>query len=334
MKKAILILLLSVCMSSYAQQRLLTKKIVYKEAFTENSVASLTDKDSVAYNYIVNKRFFWEAMDGLIDKLKSKKLYLTSFEGDSLVWDTVFNDLTKRLNALDLKKYSKKEVEKVLENEIRSIKFMEEWTYNPQTMLIDKKITAYCPVIQRDSAVLEDEDMKAKEYFSYDLGWIRQNPNSTPQDSLLICRNIQYTLPIYNTQPYRWWDSNLEAEYSIVFFDMLTSKAEEGSILCYDNPDAVEPFSKSEFEKRKKHSVTTTVYTDLSYDNTIEKDTVITVSYNSEDIDHLRFGEEIYYDKKNAAFFKHVNYYAPVIKINSAQGAFLGYYPLFYIRKK
>ena len=334
MKKTILILLLLVGANCFAQQKLLTKKIVYTVNMTENKINSSQEKDSVSYHYIVNKRFFWEAMDDVLASIKNKKLYLSTFSGDTIVWDTMISNLTKALNNLDMRKYSKKDIEKVLENEIRAVKFMEEWTYNPQTMLIDKKIVAYCPMIQRDSVTLGEEDLQTKNFFSFDLGWIRQT-NSKPSDDVLqISRNIQYTMPIYNQKPYHWWDNNLEAEYSIPFFENLFAKTDSRAVLSYETPDAVEPFSLSDLEKRKKHSTTTSVfYVDKDGIET-EKDTVITLTYNSDEVELLRFGEEVLYDKKSHAFIKNVNYYAPVIRIFSSDGQFIGFYPLYYIRKQ
>ncbi|MBR1775346.1 MAG: hypothetical protein IJ759_07480 [Bacteroidales bacterium] len=334
MRKLILLFTIFISLSSFSQERLLTKKIVYKINVTDNKVRQLAQKDSIEYNYIVNKRFFWEAMDGLISDLKSKKLYLRTFNKDSVVWDSMINNLTKQLNAIDLKKYSKKDIEKVLENEIRSIKFMEEWTYLPETMMINKKIIAYCPVIERDSVTLVDEELKAVTSFAFDLGWIWQNDVKPSNDTLLLARNLQYTMPIYNPTPYRWWESNLEAEYSIPFFDALIEKADSRQILCYESPDAVEPFSKSELDKRKKHSQTVSIIQNIGEDNEIETDTIITLTYNSDDIDHLRFGEQILYDKKSHNFIKSVNYYSPIIRIFTSNNIFIGFYPLYYIRKQ
>ena len=340
MKRLICILICYVSLVCVGQESLLTKKIVYPVRLTENLVLSSDKKDSIAYNYIVNKRFFWEAIDDLLNKAKNKKLFLTTFEGDTIVWDTMINDLVKQLNKIDNNKYSTKNIDKVFENEIRAIKFMEEWTWNTKTMQIDKKIIAYCPIIQRDSvhfveemSLVNDNSLLSQKAFEYEIGWIRQNNNQKTQDTLLITRNIQYTMPIYNPKPYHWWESNLEAEYSIPFFERLISKTDSREILCYESPDIPNAFTLPELEKRKKHSVSTTIYTVDNNQNEIEKDTIINLTYNSDDIDYLRFGEEIIYDKGNNNFYKQVNYYAPVTRIFTSGGTFVGFYPLFYIRK-
>jgi len=340
MKRLICIFVCCISLVCWGQESLLTKKIVYPIRITENSVLSLEKKDSITYNYIVNKRFFWEAMDDLFNDIKGKKLYLTTFEGDTIVWDTMINDLIKQLNKIDNRKYSAQNIDKVLENEIRAIKFMEEWTWNKNTMQIDKKIVAYCPIIQRDSVhFVEDNDflnnnsLLSQKAFEYEIGWIWQNNNKRTNDTLLITRNIQYTIPIYNPKPYHWWESNLEAEYSIPFLETLINKTDSRDILCYESPDIPDAFTLPELEKRKKHSVSTTIFTIGDNQNEIERDTIINLTYNSDDIDYLRFGEEIIYDKGNNNFYKQVNYYAPIIRIFTSGGTFIGFYPLFYIRK-
>lgn len=334
MKKLICIFFIVISLSGFSQQRLLTKRIIYTVEFVESEIQSSAQKDSIVDNYIVNKRFFWEAMDELISKLKNKKLYLTSFRGDTIQWDTVFYDLTKQLNILDSKKYSKKDVEKTLENEIRAIKFMEEWTYDPNTMLVTKKINAYCPIVKRDTISLIGDELKGANAFVFELGWIRQKEAKPSENALLLTRNIQYTMPIYNPKPYSWWDSNLEAEYSVPFFDMLFDKTEKSHIECWESPDAVQPLLKNEIEKRKKHSVSTTIVREVGDDDIIQSDTSITMSYTADDIDHLRFGEEILFDKGNLTFYKNVNYFAPTVRIFLAGGEFIGFYPIYYIRKR
>ncbi|MBQ7984354.1 MAG: hypothetical protein IJ250_01815 [Bacteroidales bacterium] len=334
MKKIFFALCLLFAFTLNAQQRLLTKKIVYTVQLTDNKVQSSVKQDSVVYDYKVNKRFFWEAMDGLISDLKKKKAVLYSFRGDTLVWDTVMKNLTKSLTEFDLKKYSAKDVQNVLENEIRAIRFEEEWTYDEKTMLINKQVNAFCPVIQRDSVTLAGDELQAVTAFAFELGWIRADKNSKiSKDTLLISRNLHYTMPIYNTTPYRWWDSNLEAEYSVPFFDRLLTKTSSKEIASYESPDADQPYTAAELEKRRKHTMSTTIVNTLPDNNVTESDTVISLTYSTDDIDNLRFGEEIYYDRQNNMFFKHTNYLAPVVRVYGSDGQFHGFYPLFYIRK-
>ena len=80
--------------------------------------------------------------------------------------------------------------------------------------------------------------------------------------------------------------------------------------------------------------MTTSIYTFDGNGAEIETDTIINLVYNGYDIDRLRFGEEILFDKKHLTFIKKVNYYAPVIRIFASDGTFIGFYPLYYIREQ
>lgn len=333
MKKLIFACFILLCASSFAQDKLLTKKIIYTISVTDNTVKSNSKSDSIVYEYKVNRRFWWEAMDMLLNDVKGKKLALHSQRGDTIVWDTMINNLCKKIKLAYGKDLKKKEIQEILDNEIRKIQFEEEWTYNPQTMLINKKVIAYCPIICRDSVALVDDELKTQECFNFPIGWIYPS-NATSSDTTLICRDIRYTMPIYNYQPYRWWDSNLEAEYSIPYFDSFIAKAEDGVISVFEDPDLVDALSRSDVVKRREYTRTETVVQSLAENNVAESDTTIKLKYNSDNIEYLRFGEEIYFDKTNHNFIKNTNYIAPIIRMFSTNGSFIGFYPMYYIRRR
>jgi hypothetical protein len=70
-----------------------------------------------------------------------------------------------------------------------------------------------------------------------------------------------------------------------------------------------------------------------SLSNVIEKDTIIRMRYNSDDIEYFRFGQQWVFDLETLTFTKQINYFAPVIALSASDGTFRGFYPLFYIRK-
>ncbi|MBQ9311417.1 MAG: hypothetical protein IJ213_00035 [Bacteroidales bacterium] len=334
MKKILsIIFFLLLTIDCFCQNKLLTKKIVYTLSVTDNSVKMKKDNDTILYEYKVNRRFWWEAMESLTNEIKTNKLSMYNSNGQVITWDSMTNELSKQLKVIYGKTLNKKEIQEILDNEIRKIEFEEEWTYNPSTMLIDKKVISYTPIISRDSVALVGEEMQVKEYFSFPIGKIY--PKNLPnKDTILICRDIRYTMPIYNSKPYRWWDSNLEAEYSIPYFDDFFHKAETGLISVYDNPDIVDALTKGEIIKRREYSKNETIIKNLTENNISETDTTIKLTYNSEDIDFLRFGEEIYFDKINFNFIKTTNYIAPVVRIFATDGSLIGFYPIYYIRKR
>lgn len=335
MKKLILLFcFLLTCGFLMSQECLLTKKIVYTVRFTDDVIASSLSKDSVQYNYIVNKRFFWEANDEILTRVKAKKAYFQSFKGDTIQYDTIINRLCRALNSHYNKKYDKNNIKEVLDNDIRAVRFWEEWTYNTNNMLINKKIIGYCPIIQRDSVALIDDELKAKNEFEFELGWIFHKSSSNNKDTILISNNLQYTMNIYNKAPYQWWNSNLEAEYSIPYFDMLIDKAENLQIPVFEEPNAVEVLTKPIIIKRRERSSTIEIYGVTKQNVEVTQDTIIITKMNSEDIEAIRFGEKIIFDKESLTYSKQVNYLSPIIYIFGSDGQYHGTYPIYYIRKE
>ena len=333
MKKMIFSICLLLSLSGFCQDRLLTKKIIYTISVTDNKVKSSSSGDSIVYDYNVNRRFWWEAMDYILGEAKNKRLTLYSDKGDAIVWDTMLNNLSKQIKNAYGKELKKKEIEAIFENEIRKIQFEEEWTYNSSSMLIDKKVIAYCPIISRDSVALVGEEITTQESFSFPIGWIRPK-QANANDTILICRDLRYTMPIYNSTPYHWWDSNLEAEYSIPYFETFFSQAENGKISVYEDPDLVDALKLSNVSKRREYTKNESIVKSLAENNISETDTTIKLKYNSDNIDYLRFGEEIYFDKTNCNFIKNCNYVAPVVRIFASDNSFIGYYPIYYVRKR
>ncbi len=334
MKKLLIIVALFSLSNVLAQEHLLTRKIIYDVNFTSSSVKSTSTKDTVQYDYLVNKLYFWQANDEIIKQIKNKQTSFKNLKGETLNYDTIINNLCKALNLHYNAKYNKNNIQEVLDNEIRAIKFLEQWTYNPQSMLIDKKVLAFCPVVKRDSVALVDLDLKTKEAFSFELGWIFNTPSTKPKDTILIANNLQYTMNIYNKQPYQWWNQNLEAEFSIPYFEMLFNKAENSQIEVFSQPNSTESLSQPEVIHRRDHTQNISTF-ELDAQNTeIEKDTIITLKFNSEDIEALRFGEKIIFDKANLRYEKQVNYLSPIIYIFSSNGDYHGMFPIYYIRKK
>lgn len=334
MKKLILISLMLIPFAVFSQNKLLTKKIVYSVPIVQTNIHNTIGKDSISYNYLVNRRFWWEAIDNVLQQAKNKTIVLHNFHGDTIAYDSMINNLNRQLTKSFKRTFSKKEIQDVFDNEIREIKFEEQWTYNTNTMLIDKVVTAFCPVITRDSVAYNDQEIKAEHGFAFDIGWIYPKSNKNTNDTTLICRNIQYTIPIYNQKPYKWWDNNLEAEYSIPYFSLMLSKAEKGEVLTFEDPNSAEAFTKPNVVKRREMKKVVPIYkTDKNNEEQIN-DTTVVVRYEVENIDCLRFGEEIYFDKSSCNFIKNTNYVAPIIRIYSDKGEFRGFYPLYYIRKK
>lgn len=313
---------------------MLSKKIVYEVKIMQPRIEQSVKKDSILYDYLVDKRFWWQTIDTVISQVRSKKISFKTFERENLVFDSIKKDLQKKYLACFRDTLTDKMFQRLLEEEIRAVRFEEEWSYNPQTMLIDKKVIGYSPVITMDSVFLKDEDLAIKEFFRYELGWIYPSLKPELKDTLCVVRNIHFTIPIYNKKPYHWWDSHLEPEYSIPYFESYMQKAEMGEIKVYAQPNSTENYSRADILKRKQFEMMVTIDREDVYGNVITKDTIVKGNYNADNLDYLRFGDEWYFDVPSLQFVKNVNYLAPMIQIIGLDGELRGLMPIYYLRRR
>ena len=325
---------LSMWLSAYSQEKLLSMRIAYEVPIMQARVASSQLRDSVIYDYLVDKRFWWQTIDFVNAAAKDKKLFFLNDKGDSLNYDTVMCALTTAFGKVYGRTCTKEEVQRLIEEEVRAIKFEEQWFYNSESMLIEKKVLAFCPVIRKDTVVLQGEELQTAEAFRFELGWIKPKGDVISRDTLVIARNIEFTMPIYNPQPYHWWDAHLEAEYSIPFLERLIVRTESGEVKAYENPSASKELLRTDVLKRRQFDILERLTASDAEGNVKEWDTVIKALYGSENIDRFRFGEEWCFDKVNLNFIKRTNYFAPMVSIFGKQGDFRGLYPLYYIRRR
>lgn len=325
---------LSMWLSACSQEKLLSMRIVYEVPIMQARVGSSQVRDSVVYDYLVDKRFWWQTIDFVNAAAKDKKLFLLNGKGDSLNYDTVMCALTTAFGKVYGRTCTKEEVQRLIEEEVRAIKFEEQWFYNSESMLIEKKVLAFCPVIRKDTVVLQGEELQTAKAFRFELGWIKPKGDVISRDTLVLARNIEFTMPIYNPQPYHWWDSHLEAEYSIPFLERLIARTESGEVKAYENPSASEELLRTDVLKRRQFDILERLTVADTEGNVKERDTVVKAFYGSENIDRFRFGEEWCFDKVNLNFIKRTNYFAPMVSIFGKQGDFRGLYPLYYIRRR
>jgi len=310
---------------SFAQQKPLSQEIVYKVSVVAPRVLQTQSKDSIAYDFLVDKRFFWQMTDAVLKQVKEKKLYLMDMEHDTVSFDSMSRSLKIAYKQHFKDTLTDKMLTKLFEDDIREIKFQEKWTYNPQTMLINKKVVGYNLIIRKDTVLIDSDDLATKPVFSFDIGWIYPDKQPSLKDTLCIERNLQYTMPIYNRAPYHWWDSHLEAEYSIPYFGTYMNKAESGEIKVYAQPIATDALTKLEVTKRKGHELMVQL---------ADSNAVVMAYYTPEDINFLRFGDQWLFDFSAMQFIKEVNYLTPMIDIIGPDGSSRGKMPLYYVRKK
>ena len=316
-----LILLLLSC-SSIAQERTLTKKIVYRVEIQKPNIVSSKASDSINYRYSVDKRFWWESLDIILPEIKKDSTLISNLKDKYLKY---YND---SLSDIAL--------ERMLDDEIREIEFWEEWKYGDD-MLISKEVIAFTPIIRRDSVIIvdidnHDTDLDVIKGFEARLDWIYPR-NSTKKDTVCMIRNIEFTMPIYNPKPYRWWESNIEAEYSIPYLNRLMEGVGEGRIEAFDSPNSSSALNRMETRKKRKFEMMTRIIKEDSLFNVFETDTIIEGSYDAYSITHLRFGEEWVFDKSELRFYKKTNYISPMIEIRGLDNSIRGLMPMYYIRR-
>lgn len=319
-----ILILLAISFSAKAQERLLSKKIVYEVEILSPKIENAGAKDSIVYNFQVDRRFWWESIDLVLGKIKN---------------DSLINRLKKSYFQYYNDSLNSKQIDLIFENEIRAIKFMEEWYYNQDNLLIEKKVLAFNPIIKRDSIIIidlgnKDTEMKTTQGFRFELGWVYPKKSDLKLDTLCVVRNIQFTIPIYNKTPYHWWDSHLEPEYSFPYFTSFINSAQEGKIKVYSQPISSEPLTRLDIKKRRDYEVSTTLVLEDKNSNIIEKDTIIRTQYTVDNVTYLRFGEEWYFDKNTFSFSKNVNYISPMIEILGLDNELRGLMPIYYIRRK
>ena len=74
-------------------------KMVYEVPIMQGHIVHSPLRDSIVYDYLVDKRFWWQTIDRVNELAKSKKLYLCNFKGDSLNYDTIINKLNLALDT-------------------------------------------------------------------------------------------------------------------------------------------------------------------------------------------------------------------------------------------
>ena len=58
------VLMISILISfnSFSQEKILSKKIVYEVDIMKSRIEQSTEKDSIVYDYLVDKRFWWQSI--------------------------------------------------------------------------------------------------------------------------------------------------------------------------------------------------------------------------------------------------------------------------------
>lgn len=171
---------LSMWLSAYSQERLLSMRIIYEVPIMQAKVGSSQVRDSVVYDYLVDKRFWWQTIDFVNAAAKDKKLFFLNDKGDSLNYDTVMCALTTAFGKVYGRTCTKEEVQRLIEEEVRAIKFKEQWFYDRENTGQESMKSAFSDIMPEDIIAIRIGE-----------GW------DIDRRSLNIRKRIYFYLPLY-----------------------------------------------------------------------------------------------------------------------------------------
>lgn len=205
---------------------------------------------------------------------------------------------------------------------IVALRFREEWTYDPHTMAISKKVLAYAPM-----ATTVSFDDRYREVYSYPkpLFWVICDGEKN-REEILTRRIIYSTAYTGDITPASNLDSLQANTYWKRFFELAYS-------------DSIAAYTYAEGDMNNLQISGADLYAELNSSDTIRfssgeppvtKDTVVK---NSPGVDFdFRFCEEWSFDPNTMAIYKKVNGLCPLVQEWTADTReFRGYRPLFWV---
>jgi len=190
---------------------------------------------------------------------------------------------------------------------IINLRFKEDWSYDPRTFAVTKKIIAMAPIISgitwNDETKTEEIEFPGKPAF-----WINFDEKSTSTHTL--------TNRIVTNVPFRDWQQgfvkNQDSAALITYFELLIQALSKDSLSCYVNSDT--------YMFDSLVSVT-------DFNNMEEK-----TSVSFKNIGNIRFMEEWTFDITTMAITKKVVGVCAVEEsYDPVTGTFRGYRPLFFV---
>ncbi|NVN95837.1 MAG: hypothetical protein HXX18_11195 [Bacteroidetes bacterium] len=219
--------------------------------------------------------------------------------------DTVFIS-----NSFDIKNISK-------------IRFDEKWTFNEKTLLVNKDIKGFCPILVNN---------KKNNTASTNLPLFWIYPDSTVKsdttNNVIITKKIQYDVFIKSIDKGKdWWVDNIETTDREKFLKTIIEVAAKGKIKTYDF--FMNPLDKKKFGEML-HKTDTIVMQRLT-EPYADYDTVLRTDFDQTSILKMRFVEEWSLNTQTFKFYKKVLAICPMVEGLDDKGNLRGYTPLFWI---
>jgi len=317
--------------SEKSDMSVLSKNIEYDVTinnFVESPCTSLEETNSNWYHNNIEASVRGAFLDLLFKNALSGKLNITDMNNKVIDTNklkellTITDTITSMQDRPPFKTYDTIIKTMLSPSMITTLRFRENWTYEPKTMAITKKVIAIAPLASSIRIDKEGKEIIGKKNA---LFWIvLPEKNSTSKVlTKRIVSTVSYTKdPIYNSLNF---DSTAIGTYmqkllQLVYADSLTAYQLSSGEL----PDVA--MSGKEWEKQLcatetiKQQRTTPPYD--TYDTIVKK--VFTVSA-------IRFLEEWKFDPETMAIDKKIVGVCPVEECFDMNKEFKGYRPLFWV---
>ncbi len=206
---------------------------------------------------------------------------------------------------------------------ITKIRFDEKWTFNPNTLMVNKEIKKFCPV-------LVNEKKEGTASIDSPLFWVYPDTSkkSDSTDNMLITKKIQYDVFIKSIEKGKdWWVDNIEPTDREKFLKTILDEVAKGKIKTYD-------FFLNPLDKKKFNNLlhrTDTVTLQRITEPFEDYDTVYKVDFDQKSILKIRFIEEWSLNTQTFKFYKKVLSICPMVEGLDDKGNLRGYTPLFWI---
>ena len=267
---------------------------------------------SVRSGYV--ELLFKNAFAGKLDlyDMNDKKIDTTELKKIMTITDSLKVEIGKKLVDTVIKK-------NISPDEITALRFREEWTYDPATMAVGKKVLAIAPI---RTPVINDNE--GKEIYGKDkaLFWVKFS-NEPSNTNVLTKRIMSATMYGNPKDPYN--AKNADTKELITYMDKFCNKIYKDSIDAYD-PAGFMVNQQEQISGKDLYRLLNRVDTIKSKNG---KDTVIKAGPFISDI---RFLEEWNFDPATMAIQKTVVGICPVVALYEQDGTtFKGYMPCFWV---
>ena len=206
---------------------------------------------------------------------------------------------------------------------VTKIRFDEKWTFNEKTLLVNKEVNGFCPVLVNKKA-------NSTAFADLPLFWIYPDTtkSSDSTNKFLITKKIQYDVFIKSIDKGKdWWVDNIETTDREKFLKTIIDVAAKGKLKVYDF--FMKPLDKKKFAEIL-HKTDTVVMQRLT-EPYADYDTVLRTDFDQTSILKMRFVEEWALNTQTFKFYKKVLAICPMVEGLDDKGNLRGYTPLFWV---